>query len=243
MIYKHFPNQNYEDFACGRVIYHQTGYPNYPVRLAGEIFMRCLEHINKRDEEVCLYDPCCGGAYMLTVLGFLSNKHIKTIFGSDISEEAVWLAENNLSLLKQDGLNNRKKQLMFMYEEFGKNSHKDALCSIENFSDILLQRKKPIDFQTFHANILDEHSLTTMPFKADIVMTDVPYGNLVSWSDENDQAIDVLLTTLIPILSSNSIVAISCDKKQKICNKNFKRVEKFQVGKRRIELLRFGQKG
>jgi len=26
-------NQNFEDFASGRVIYHRSGYPNFPVRL------------------------------------------------------------------------------------------------------------------------------------------------------------------------------------------------------------------
>ncbi|MDR0374870.1 MAG: hypothetical protein LBH85_04015, partial [Treponema sp.] len=37
MIYKYFFKNNYEDFSGGRVIPHKLNYPNFPVRLAGEI--------------------------------------------------------------------------------------------------------------------------------------------------------------------------------------------------------------
>jgi hypothetical protein len=70
MIYKYFQKGNYEDFSSGKVILHKSKYQNYPVRLAGEIFCQCLEYI-KKQSNFCVYDPCCGSAYMLTVLGFL----------------------------------------------------------------------------------------------------------------------------------------------------------------------------
>ncbi len=37
MVYKYGLDENYEDFASGRVIYSGKGIPNYPVRLITEI--------------------------------------------------------------------------------------------------------------------------------------------------------------------------------------------------------------
>lgn len=71
MVYKYCKNENYEDLASGKVILHRTGYPNFPVRLAQEIFFRCLNYLDNSDS-ICIYDPCCGGGYLLTVLGFLN---------------------------------------------------------------------------------------------------------------------------------------------------------------------------
>lgn len=61
MVYKYCENRNFEDLASGRVILHRTGYPNFPVRLAQEIFCRCLDHCGVPDH-ICIYDPCCGAA-------------------------------------------------------------------------------------------------------------------------------------------------------------------------------------
>ena len=129
MNYRFIENQSFEDFASGRVIYHKSGVPNFPVRLAGEVFMTCLELCDK--DKVVLYDPCCGGAYMITALGFLCVKHMDSIYASDISQEAMVLAKENLSLLRPQGLERRRLQLQAMHREFGKDSHLDALQSIE----------------------------------------------------------------------------------------------------------------
>jgi hypothetical protein len=40
LVYKYGLDENYEDFASGRVIYSGKGIPNYPVRLITEIFGR-----------------------------------------------------------------------------------------------------------------------------------------------------------------------------------------------------------
>ena len=51
-----------------------------------------------------IYDPFCGVAYALTVLGFFHGADIKAIFASDIDENVLSLARKNLSLLSKDGL-------------------------------------------------------------------------------------------------------------------------------------------
>ncbi len=100
MQYKYTDKINYQDYASGRVPYHRTGRPNFPVRLASEIFQRCLAYADL--DQVSLYDPCCGGAYMLTVIGLLHGDRIKKIYGSDIDKEAwIWLNPTWLFYMKK----------------------------------------------------------------------------------------------------------------------------------------------
>lgn len=236
MEYKYMNDNNFEDFSSGRVLYHKPGMPNFPVRLAGEIFCRCLNYINKKN--ITIYDPCCGSSYMLTVLGLLYYNKIENIVASDINEDSIILSKNNLSLLSEDGLLKRKIQIQQMYDEFNKPSHLDALMSINVFLDIVRSNNYKINIDTFVDDILDPNVLTRKNFKADIVITDVPYGNLAKWSDKNINAIDVLLDNLISILSNKSIIAIIADKYQKINNDKYDRLEKFKVGKRQIFILK-----
>ena len=53
MEYKYGKNDNYEDFSSGRVLYHVRGMTNFPVRLAQEIYGRCLRYSPKK-KDICL---------------------------------------------------------------------------------------------------------------------------------------------------------------------------------------------
>jgi hypothetical protein len=46
-----------------------------------------------------------------------------------------------------------------------------------------------------------------------------------------------MLETLHPLLKPGSMVAIAADKGQKIHHHNYQRLERFQIGKRRIFIL------
>src|SRR5215216_7133062 len=110
-------NQDYSDLASGRVFYSISGHPAFPVRLASEIFQRCLadrETIYKNSTPCTLYDPCCGTAYHLSVLGYLHGRNIREIIGSDIDEKAVDLAKRNLGLLSVAGLDGRIAEITSM---------------------------------------------------------------------------------------------------------------------------------
>ena len=87
MQYRYAHNQNYEDFASGRVLYHKSGLSTFPVRLAIEVMGRCLQYVDK--EKLSIYDPMCGEAYLLTVLGFFYGERIHEIYGSDVNVEAL----------------------------------------------------------------------------------------------------------------------------------------------------------
>lgn len=236
MEYRHCSKENFEDFSCGRVIYHRTGMPNFPVRLSLEIYGRCLNFLNNKNN-ISIYDPCCGGGYLLTVLGFLNMNSITEIYGSDIDLDAVELAKSNLSLLSEKGLEKRINQLSNLYNNFYKDSHKEAIESAKRIMNLITKYPNKPTTSIFQLDILSNYFFKNDSFKADIVITDVPYGNLVTWQGENVDFINTMLDNIIPVLKPNSIVAICSDKKQKITSNKFKRLEKQIIGKRKFEIL------
>lgn len=241
MVYKYCENRNFEDLASGKVIIHRAGYPNFPVRLAQEIFSRCFHHLDDPDS-VCMYDPCCGGGYLLTVLGFLNFEKIETIVASDISDDAVQLAGENLSLLDQNGLRQRIQQLNHLVSLHNKSSHIEALNSAANLLDILKNSAHEIERKVFQADILSNCPLDNQGFKADIIFADVPYGNLVTWQNGNQGNIN-LLDQLLPVTKEKTVVAICSDKSQKFQSDHFQRVEKQVIGKRLFQIFKLAQLG
>ena len=231
MEYKYAKNDNYEDFSSGRVLYHASGMTNFPVRLAQEIFGRCLQYSPKKND-VCLYDCCCGGGYLLTVLGFLNQGIVGRIIGSDIDNELLGIAEKNLSLLSKEGIDKRIAEIDKMIESFKKKSHIEARESAVTLKGLI---RSSIRFEVFQSDALKEIDLRTKP---DIIVTDVPYGNMVDWAGDEDNVIDKLLDVLYEVCRRDTIVGLCMNKKQKVRNEKFTRLEKQQVGKRRFEVLR-----
>ncbi len=233
MVYRHCAAENFEDFAAGRVIMHKSGYSNFPVRLAQEIFLRCMEY-NGSNGPVTVYDPCCGGGYLLTALGFLNPQRIGALYGSDIDEEAVALARDNLSLLTDKGMAHRVLRLRTMYEAEGKASHTEALLSAERLAARLNGRD--VFSHVFCASALQSVHFEHQKIEADIVITDVPYGDLVSWKNGTEDPLDDLIANLLHIVKPGAVIAICHDKLQKITDISCQRIEKHAVGKRKFEI-------
>lgn len=238
---------DYSDLASGRVFYSLPGHPAFPVRLASEIFQRYRVHrelIYGRSDPCTLYDPCCGAAYHLSVLGYLHRKHIRQIIASDIDEKAVALATRNLGLLQIAGIEQRINELDSMYKQYNKDSHKDALSSARLIQSTLidLDNEYPLNTATFRSSATDQDSmLRHIETKSvDMVFTDVPYGQHSQWQDFDgaENPIWSMMDALTSLLSSSSIVAIASDKGQKVSHDRYHRVEHFQIGKRRVTILR-----
>lgn len=230
MEYRFAAKENYEDFASGRVLYHVSGEAAFPVRLASELYERCL-HYSQKKTDITLYDCCCGGAYMLTVLGFLKGSTIGRLYGSDIDEDKLKLAGDNLKLLTGDGIRRRRDELRRLYDAYGKESHREALKSIDRIEKLLPER---IETHAFKRNALIPGEL---PFIPDIVLTDVPYGNLTEWSEDGRGVTD-MMNALSAICSRNTIICVCMDKKQKIHTEIYNRLEKHTIGKRKYEIYR-----
>ena len=231
MEYKYANNDNYEDFSSGRVLYHGSGMTNFPVRLAQEIFGRCLQHSPKKND-ICLYDCCCGGGDLLTVLGFLNQGTIGKIIGSDISMELLNTAKKNLALLGKQGMDKRIAEIEQMIESYKKQSHIDAKKSAITLKGLI---RTNIEFEVFQSDALKDIALKAKP---DIIVTDVPYGNLVDWTRNEENVINRLLDVLHGICHCDTVIGLCMNKKQKVKNERFIRLEKQQVGKRRFEILK-----
>ena len=240
--------QDYSDFSSGRVFYSLPGHPAFPVRLASEIFQRCVAHRAAMygDTAACtLYDPCCGAAYHLSVLAYLHRAHIRDIIASDIDEKAVTLARRNLGLLRKEGLDQRVRELSTMLEQYGKESHREALQSasaLKTKLSVLTENRSP-GTTVFQASAMDREAISAHipPGSIDIVFTDVPYGRHSRWHDTDldppSNPLRSMLDGLKDIVSHSSILAIASDKQQKVSHESFQRVEQFQVGKRRVVIL------
>jgi tRNA G10 N-methylase Trm11 len=241
--------RDYSDLASGRVFYSSPGYPAFPVRLASEIFQRCLAHraaVYQETRACTLYDPCCGAAYHLSVIAYLHGAHLREVIASDIDEKAVALAKRNLGLLSVVGLDQRILEITKMLNEYKKDSHREALASAQLLRDKIsaLFQEEPLATRVFQARATDgETMLNTIKSRSvDIVFTDVPYGQHSQWlrSDKNESLnpIWAMLDALLGVLSASSVVAIVSDKQQKVSHERFQRLEQFQVGKRRVILLK-----
>jgi 16S rRNA G966 N2-methylase RsmD len=250
MQYKYVTEQlDYSDLASGRVFYSLSGHPAFPVRLASEIFQRCAAHRKTiyNDSTPCtLYDPCCGAAYHLSVLAYLHREHIQEVIGSDIDEKAVALAGQNLGLLGTAGLDKRISEISNMFKLYKKDSHKDALASgyiLKNRISAFAQ-ERPLITKVFQASATDSKAMIkhVKAKTVDIVFTDIPYGQHSHWHDLNSNELAdplwSMLNALIEVLSTSSIVAIVSDKQQKVSHKGFQRIEQFQIGKRRVVILK-----
>jgi 23S rRNA (guanine2535-N1)-methyltransferase len=228
------------------VLYAQPGQPALPVRLTCEIFQRCLEHIpaEAREGRLRLYDPCCGGAYHLTVLGFLYGERIASILASDFDRQPLSLAERNLGLLGLEGFDRRIAELQTMRDTYGKASHAKALQSAQRLRNPLAHniQSHAIECRVFQADGLNSTEVLSQVGneKIDLVIADVPYGHHAHWEDRDSggkPAMERLLESVLGVLSSQGVVAIVADKGQKVAHPAFMRMEKFKVGKRQVTIL------
>jgi len=208
--------------------------------------MAYRETIYQNTTPCTLYDPCCGAGYHLSVVAYLHREHIREISGSDIDEKAVALAKRNLGLLTIAGLDKRIYEISTMIERYHKDSHQDALKSAHILKNKItsLDQKHPLVTRVFQASATDRKTMieNIASQSVDIVFSDVPYGQHSLWqssdSSELSNPIWLMLDTLIDILSPSSIVAIASDKRQKVFHESYQRLEQFQIGKRRVVILK-----
>lgn len=232
-------NRSFEHYASGRVLYNAPGATAFPVRLASEIAQRCFRYLEEKGIEgpYSVYDPCCGGAYLLTSIALLHGQRIRKLFASDVNSEMLETAENNLSLLTKAGLQTRENQIRQLYERYQKDSHAEALKSVRTFYDQI----RGFHFDQIHCF---KHDITSgVPLAGQLpqihmVITDLPYGELTDWSSKAANPLETFFEHLYPILNHpSSIIAVIADKKQKLKHDQYKKVGFFKIGKRQVGLF------
>jgi 23S rRNA (guanine2535-N1)-methyltransferase len=241
---------NYEDYASGRVLVGMPGNPAFPVRLASEVLQRCAMILESggRREAFCIYDPCCGAAYHLAVIGYLHMRQVQVIIGSDIDEAALTLAARNLGMLSLAGLEQRMAELAAMRDAFGKRSHTEALASAARLLARLTAcpvKDRPRT-RLFRADATDRDALVAGMGgqRIDIVFADVPYGWRSEWQSGSEEGLAdgeplwLMLESLLGIVSEGTVLAIAADKSQRVEHERYARLQRLRAGKRQIAILK-----
>lgn len=242
-------------YASGYVLHSAPGRTGFPVRLATEVFQRCAAHLGARGVRppFTLYDPCCGAGHLLTTIGLLHRESVGELIGSDIDDAAVELARRNLALLSPAGLTGRIADLEDRYRQFGRASHAaatdDARRMLARIGD--LDDDDPLSVSAFTVDITQPGAIAGRVSNGHVnmVITDVPYGNWSAWSTNPSDStgdkptapaeppITQMLETLRPALAPRAVVAVVSGKDQRASHPAFRRVERWQIGRRRIEIV------
>ena len=240
-------HEHYGDYASGWVFYNLPGHPAFPIRLASEVFQRCMRMRAARglDGPVRLYDPCCGGAYHLAVLAYLHWEEIGAITASDIDAQAVAIAQRNLALLTPSGLQRRITEIEEMQRLYGKASHDEARQSAQVLQERLLQLTSthPIAPVVFQADALqgEEMRARLAGRVVDLVISDIPYGIQSHWelstAAGRKPPVWLLLENLRGILAEEALVTIASAKQERIAHEAYRQVGKLKVGKRQVVFL------
>lgn len=230
---------NYEDYASGRVLYNARGATAFPVRLASEFAQRGFRLLEERGcaGPYTLYDPCCGGGYLLTVIGLMHGRRLRAVYGSDIDKDKLAVAASNLSLLTVEGMERRAAQLRELDAAYGKPSHREALVSLAKLDGA--RRHAAIEkTELFAADATDPGALAGKAAGVNLVMADLPYGELAEWRTDTADPAEALLSNLLNVLDpAHSIVIIVADKQQKLRHDRYRRLQHIKVGKRQAALF------
>jgi tRNA G10 N-methylase Trm11 len=230
--------RSYADYASGRVLRSRPGQSAFPVRLAREMFeqARALRPPDA-PARVALHDPCCGSGQLLAALGFLYAPALRVVIGSDVDEEVLALARENLRLLAPGGLEARIDELQSLHQRYGKPSHEAALASARALAAAL--GSELLASRCFRADARDAEQLRAGlgGETPEIVVADAPYGQLSSWSGEGDEAPGRMLGALAEVMAPGGVVALATSKDLKPTHPRFRRARQLRLGPRRVTWL------
>lgn len=225
--------RDFSDFSSGRVLYNAPGSTGFPIRLTSEIFQISRSYLQK-PSQLNVYDPCCGGAHLLTGIGFLHGGSIQTLYGSDSNETIIETGQSNLRLLTYEGLAQRKRKLEKDYLLFNKSAHAEALKSVDRLKSYL-DKTGEVKGEIFQFNIASKD--VPKLEEIHIVMTDLPYGELVSWDTNVLSPVKQMLQNVYSVLAHDGVVAVVRDKFTLIEHPLFRRLKVLKHGKRKVTLL------
>jgi uncharacterized small protein (DUF1192 family) len=237
--------ESYEDLASGRVLRSAPEHPAFPVRLGREMFEQAVALLSPSDASRpwVLYDPCCGSGVLITTLGLLYGNQLAAIAASDVNGEAVRLAEQNLSLLTQAGLDARIAALEDKLHAFAKRAHADAIASAYVLRGLLVADPPPVRCFKADARQREALHIGLGGLFPDLVVSDVPYGRVADWRDahgspvEPRAAISHMLDSLLAVTSARCVVALGTPREANIDHAAYDRRRQFKIGKRRITWL------
>ena len=156
---------------------------------------------------------------------------ISRIWASDIDPDMLGVAGRNLSLLTRSGMETRIAQLRRLYERYEKPAHLEAIASARR---LMVKLPEAVSVKLFQADVMAGLSLAGPP---DVIITYVPYGNLVQWQGQAGD-LDRFMASLLSVSGNETVIAVCMDKRQKLNPAGIQRLDRATVGKRKFEIYR-----
>lgn len=239
MAYRHaLTRESYADLSGG-VLHSAPGFPAFPVRLASEMFQRALYFAPSSTAQI--WDPCCGSGYLLTALALRHRPDITGVLGTDLDPAALTLAQKNLALLSEHGMDARADELRARAERLGKPAYLDAAAAAQRLARELAQRGGALPSGVARADVFDPDQLRHVldGQRPNLVITDVPYGEQTSWAGPNREAgIDGMLRALEEVLDDDTVIAVATRGRKPRLAETHRRLASFRIGTRVVVFCR-----
>ncbi|MBR8744378.1 rRNA methyltransferase [Nocardiopsis sp. MG754419] len=219
--------------ASGHVLRSAPGFPGFPVRLASELLQRARVHLE--GDRARLWDPCCGSGYLVSVLGLLHRDLITHVRATDVDADAVGIAARNLELLTVEGLTERERELRRSARDFGRIAFVERAEAARDLAAGLTVMGGDLP----HASAVADVFTLTEPVDADLVVTDVPYGELTHWEGDAPQdPVHGLLAAMGRVLPSRAVVVVTARTRRVRLPEGVRALERVKVGNRAAVLVR-----
>jgi hypothetical protein len=235
-------DRNYADLASGAVLHSAPGFPAFPVRLASEMFLRGLAHIEAK-EPVTIWDPCCGSGYLVTVLALRHRSRVREVIASDIDDAAVALARRNLALLTGAGLSTRAAELAALAGKFGKSSYAEAADAAVRLAEQLASSGGDVPSAAHVADVFDTAQVAAAldGRTAQVVITDVPYGEQTDWQGVNAGAgTPGMVRAVASIVPAETVLIVAVRGRKVPLGDQVRPIERFKIGTRSVAIARAG---
>ncbi|WP_159944875.1 MULTISPECIES: rRNA methyltransferase [unclassified Nocardiopsis] len=221
------------DLASGHVLRSAPGFPGFPVRLASELFQRAMVHTGR--ETVRLWDPCCGSGYLATVLGHLHRDRLTHVRATDVDADSVALAARNLRLLTAEGLAEREEELRRSARDFGRVSFVERAEAARDLAAGLAAAGGDLPHEAAVADVFTLEGAVP----ADLVVTDVPYGEMTRWEGAvPGDPMRELLASLGRVLPERAVVVVTARTRRVALPEGVRALERVRVGNRAAALVR-----
>ncbi|MBB6174762.1 hypothetical protein HNR23_004822 [Nocardiopsis mwathae] len=229
------------DLATGQVLRSAPGHPGFPVRLADELFQRAAAHLGPGP--LGLWDPCCGSGYLATVLGLLHRDRLGHVLATDVDPDALGIAARNLALLTADGLAARERELRAGAVEFAKPSFLERADAARRLADGLARLGGDLPHT---ARPGDAFAPEPPGHPVDLVLTDVPYGDLTHWSGAAPASgaadpVPALMRSLASVLPDRAVLAVTARTRRIVLPQGVCALERVRVGNRAAALVRVAE--
>lgn len=230
--------ENYADFSGG-VLHSAPGFPQFPVRLASEMFQRALALVPNSTARI--WDPCCGSGHLLTTLAFLHRRDITGVLGTDLDPAALILAQKNLDLLSEHGMEARSEELCARAGRLGKPAYLDAAASAQRLARRLAEDGGALPHGVAQADVFNSEQLRRAldGQRPNLVITDIPYGEQTSWDGPHAAAgVEGMLRSLEEVLDNGTVIAVATRGRKVRLDGASRPIASFRIGTRAVVFCR-----